>query len=163
MNPRFQEYRKAITNPVKYRLFLLGNLPLAFFAGVKVDALSGEAARITIPQRWFNKNPFRSIYLGMLTMAAEISTGILCMGAVYKRQPSVSLLPVNMQAVFHKKATGTITFTCSDGAIIHAAVEEAIATGESRTVSCHSTGRNKAGELVAEFTFSWSFKARVSM
>lgn len=160
MNPHFEAYKKAITNPLYYRMFLLGNLPVAFFAGISVHALSAQEATVRVPQRWINKNPFRSIYLGILTTAAEISTGVLCMAAVYKRSPAVSLLPVSMQAVFHKKATGVILFTCSDGAKINAAVEQAIATGESTKVACLSTGRNSAGEVVAECTFHWSFKAR---
>ena len=160
MNPHFTAYKKEITHPVKYRLFMLGNLPCAFFAGIRVESLTENEAQLTVPQKWFNKNPFKSVYLGILTMAAEISTGILCMSAVYKRTPTVSMLPVNMQSIFHKKAMGTITFTCSGGENINKAVEDAIIAGESKTVLCHSAGRNAAGELVAEFYFTWSFKSR---
>jgi len=160
MNPNFNAYKKAITHPVKYRLFMLGNLPSAYFAGIKIAHLSESEAQLTVPQKWFNKNPFKSIYLGILTMTAEISTGILCMSTIYQRKPAISMLPVHMRCVFHKKATGKITFTCSDGEAINASVEDALETGAGKTVVCHSTGRNEVGEPVAEFWFTWSFKAR---
>lgn len=160
MNPHFSSYKAEISHPVKYRLFMLENLPAAFFAGIKLVDLSETRARLSVPQKWFNKNPFHSIYLGILTMAAEISTGILCMSAIYKRKPGISMLPVNMKSVFHKKATGKIVFICSDGVKINEAVEEAIASGEGKTVLCHTMGLNQADEIVAEFYFTWSFKAR---
>jgi hypothetical protein len=93
-------------------------------------------------------------------MAAEASTGILGMSAVYKRKPSVSLLIVKIEGNFFKKAVGKIAFTCSDGAKVHQAVEEAIASGESKSTICRSIGKNESGEIVAEFFCTWSFKAR---
>jgi hypothetical protein len=93
-------------------------------------------------------------------MPAEVSTGILSMGALYKRTPSVSMLAVGMEGQFVKKATGKIFFTCGDGKAINEAVESAILTKESVSIKCHSIGTNEAGETVAEFYFTWSFKAR---
>ena len=48
------------------------------------------------------------------------------------------MLPVNMKSVFHKKATGKIVFICNDGLKINEVVEEAIASGEAKTVLCHA-------------------------
>ena len=93
-------------------------------------------------------------------MAAEVSTGIHCMGAIYKRKPGVSMLVVESVAKFHKKATGKILFTCINAAEANKAVQEAIDTGEGRTIVSHSVGKNMAGETVAEFWFTWSFKAK---
>ncbi|HNP21066.1 MAG TPA: DUF4442 domain-containing protein [Panacibacter sp.] len=160
MNPNFNSYKAEITHPIKYRLYMLENLPAAFFAGIKLVDLSETCARLSVPQKWFNKNPFQSIYLGILTMAAEISTGILCMSAIYKRRPRISMLPVNMKSVFHKKATGKIVFICNDGLKINEVVEEAIASGEAKTVLCHTLGLNQSDEIVAEFYFTWSFKPK---
>ena len=64
------------------------------------------------------------------------------------------------QVVFVKKATGIILFTCEDGLAIQTAIKEAIATGEGKTIICKSMGKNEAGESVAEFNFTWSFKAK---
>ncbi len=160
MNPQFENFQKQITNPVKFRMFLLSKLPMAFFAGLKVQHLSHDTAAISVWQKWFNKNPFHSIYFAVLSMAAEVSTGILGLGALYNRKPGVSILVIKNEGFFYKKATGKIIFTCTDGANINAAVDAAIQTGEGTTVTCKSKGMNESGDLVAEFNFTWSFKAR---
>jgi len=67
---------------------------------------------------------------------------------------------VGTQANFLKKATGTVLFSCEDGLAIQEAIQETIATGEGKIVICKSVGRNEKGEVVAEFNFTWSFKAK---
>ena len=44
--------------------------------------------------------------------------------------------------------------------MISKAIEESIATGEARIVRAKSTGKNKDGELIAEFYITWSFKPK---
>ena len=141
-------------------MFLLTKLPAAFFAGLSLKELTAERAAIAVRYSWFNKNPFRSTYFAILSMAAEASTGILCMAAMYKRSPSVSMLIVKIEGNFYKKAVGKIMFRCQDGAMIQQAVEDAISSGESKSVTCTSIGVNAAGEEVATFFCTWSFRAR---
>ena len=139
---------------------MLQKLPSAWFAGLRIEELTEEKAVISVRYSLFNQNPFRSIYVGILSMASEVSTGILGMGALYKRKPAVSMLVVKNEGHYFKKAVGKILFTCSDGNAILEAVEKAISTGEGTTHNCHTIGTNEAGEIVAEFYFTWSFKAR---
>ena len=47
-----------------------------------------------------------------------------------------------------------------DGLIIKKAVTEAIQTSEAITFSTSMTGKNKAGEDVAHFKFTWALKKR---
>lgn len=140
---------------------MFNSLPSAWFAGVKIVLLTKEEATVSIPYKWFNKNPFNSMYFAILSMAAEVSTGVLCMGHSYKLQPSVSMLLVESNATFHKKATGKIFFTCADGIKILQTIEQAIATKEAAFVTCHSTGKNELDEIIAELNYTWSFKIRV--
>lgn len=141
---------------------MLSKVPAAYIAGVKVESVTSTTALVSVRKKWLNQNPFRSIYFAVLSMAAEMSTGILCMGALYKRTPAVSMLIVKVEGTFMKKAVSKITFTCNDGKIANDAVEEAIATRHGTTVVCHSIGMNEQGEIVAEFNCTWSFKARSS-
>ena len=141
-------------------MFLLGNLPSAFFAGLHPEHVDENSASVSVKEKWFNKNPFGSIYFAILSMAAEVSTGVLCLGAVYKRNPAVSMLVLKQEGMFYKKAKGKITFTCSDGLLVQQAVEDAITSGEARAVNCHSKGFDENNILVAEFYYSWSFKAK---
>ena len=87
-------------------------------------------------------------------------SGMLAFGQVYQRQPKVSMLVVKMEVAFVKKATGIILFSCEDGLSIQTAINEAIASGQGQTIICRSIGKNEAGDVVAEFNFTWSFKAK---
>lgn len=151
---------KLVSHPLKFRFFLLSKLPAAYFSGVRVKKITADHCEVTIPYKWFSRNPFRSTYFACLSMAAEMSTGALSMAHLYKRNPAVSMLVVKVESEYFKKATGRSIFVCADGAMIRQAIEESVTTGESRTVRVKSTGKNKAGEVVAEFYITWSFKAR---
>ena len=151
---------KLVKHPLKFRLFLLTKLPAAYFSGVRVQSIDGQHCTVTIPYKWFTRNPFRSTYFASLSMAAEMSTGALCMAYLYRRKPAVSMLVVNVSSSYFKKATDRTQFTCSDGKAIQAAIEKAVATGEAQSVACRTVGINAAGETVAEFTVTWSFKAK---
>ncbi len=102
------------------------------------------------------------MYFAVLAMAGEVSTGILAMGYLYNRNPSVSMLLVKTEGEFFKKAIGNIVFTCNDGEAINHAIDQAIAEGKGTSYACTSTGVNESGKVVATFIFTWSFKARKS-
>lgn len=151
---------RLIRSPLKVKLFLLANLPSAFFAGLRIPEADDDHCIVTVPYRWFTKNPFRSTYFACLSMAAEMSTGVLAMATIYKRTPKISMLVVHTEASYFKKATGLTSFLCPDGAAIKTAVEQTIATGEASTIKARSIGTNAKGEAVAEFFITWSFKVK---
>lgn len=153
---------KEIQNPLKLRLFLLGRLPAAFFAGLRIDAVSENSCAVSVRYRWATKNPFRSIYFACLSMAAELSTGVLAMARVQGHKPAVSMLVTGMEAHFHKKATGKVTFTCHDGAAIADAAAAAMETGAAQTARVLAEGKNEKDEPIATFWFEWSFKQKSS-
>lgn len=155
-----QSFIKLIRHPLLSRLYLLRHLPSAYFSGVRIKDASMEKSVITVPYTWFSRNPFRSTYFACLAMAAEMSTGILSMMHVYKRNPAVSMLVVEMKGEFYKKAKGLTTFVCKDGIAIRDAIETAVATGEANHITIGSIGTNAEGEVVAEFIFTWSFKPK---
>ncbi|HTN08757.1 DUF4442 domain-containing protein [Agriterribacter sp.] len=151
---------KLARNPLKFRLFLLFRLPSAYFAGVRIKSISEEKCVVTVPYKWFSKNPFRSTYFACLAMAAEMSTGALALASVYKRSPSVSMLVTEMNGEYYKKATGITSFICRDGIALRDAVEEAISANGDNIITVQTAGTNEAGEIVAVFNFTWSFKVR---
>ena len=124
-----------VRHKVKYRLFLLRNLPAAYFSGLTVEKADAERCTVSVPYQWFTRNPFRSTYFACLSMAAEMSTGTLAMANVYQRRPGVSMLVVGTEASFFKKATSKTFFTCPDGLIIREAFERAIATHTPQTIT----------------------------
>lgn len=160
MNPNVTTFIKLMKHPVKFRLFLFTKLPAAYFAGVRVREVDEKRCLVTVPYKWLSQNPFRSTYFACLSMAAEMSTGSLAMTYLYKINPPVSMLVVKVESEYFKKATGRTSFICEDGELFQKAIEETIATGEARTVKARSIGKNKDGEIVAEFYITWSFKAK---
>ena len=160
MNSSFDKFSRLITNPIAFRFFLVQKLPAAFFAGLRIHHFDAEKCIVRIQYSWFTMNPFKSVYFAVEAMAAEMCSGMLAFAQVYQRQPKVSMLVVKMEVAFIKKATGVILFTCEDGLAIQMAINEAIATGEGKTIICRSIGKNEAGDVVAEFNFTWSFKAK---
>jgi hypothetical protein len=160
MNPGAAAFTSLMKHPLKFRMFLLSKLPSAYFTGVRVREVDQKKCITTVPYKWFSKNPFRSTYFASLAMAAEMSTGALALAHIYKRKPSVSMLLIKLEADYFKKATGRTTFVCNDGELFENVIEESIATGQPGTVKAKSTGKNEAGEVVAEFFITWSFKAR---
>jgi hypothetical protein len=160
MNPHTATFIKIMKHPVKFRLFLFTKLPAAYFAGVRVREVGEEHCVVTVPYKWLSQNPFRSTYFACLSMAAEMSTGALAMAHIYKLDPPVSMLVVKVESDYFKKATGRTWFTCEDGALFRKTIEDTIASGEAKTMKARSIGKNKEGEVVAEFVITWSFKAK---
>jgi len=154
------KFIQLIRHPVKFRIFLFSKLPSAFFSGVRVKSIAEWNAQVTVPYKWFSQNPFRSTYFACLAMAAEMSTGLLAMMHTYKSNPPISMLVIGLEAKYFKKATGLTTFTCGDGEAINRTIQDAINSGEGRSFKAKSVGKNKEGELVAEFFISWSFKVK---
>jgi len=160
MNADKNKFIQLIRHPVKFRIFLFSKLPSAFFSGVRVKAIDETKAAVTVPYTWFSKNPFKSTYFACLAMAAEMSTGLLAMMHTYKSLPPVSMLVIGLEANYFKKAVSPVIFTCEDGIAINNTILDAISSGASRSFEAKSVGRNKEGELVAEFFITWSFKAK---
>jgi hypothetical protein len=152
---------KLVRHPLKFRLFLLGKLPAAYFSGVRVREISEERCVVTVPYKWFTRNPFRSTYFACLSMAAEMSTGTLAMAHLYKRKPAVSMLVTKVESSYHKKASGRTWFTCEDGLLLANAIQQSIDTGQPQELRARSVGKNEAGDIIAEFFVTWSFKARL--
>ncbi len=151
-----------ISHPFKFKMYLLKNLPAAYFSGLKVKEATPSYCTVSIAFKWFTRNPFRSTYFACLSMAAELSTGILAMAAVYKKQPAVSLLVIGIEGKFYKKATGISWFTCNEGSKFSEAVQQALTSGQPQEVKASSVGKNDKGELVAEFWITWSFKVKAA-
>ncbi len=146
--------------PSKLNAFMFFKLPSAYWSGVRVKAIQPEQCSVTVKYKWFNQNPFRSMYFAVQAMAAEFTTGALVMYQIQKSGKSISMLVAQNKAVFTKKATGRITFSCVEGNMIKETIERAIATNEGQTVWLTSKGVNEKGEQVSEMQFEWTIKVR---
>jgi hypothetical protein len=95
-------------------------------------------------------------------MAAEMSTGILLLYETQNSNPTISMLIVKNNAAYFKKAIGKITFTCLDGKLVADSIKKAKETGEGVLIDTKTVGKDEAGDIVAEFGFTWSVKAKLA-
>ena len=145
----------------KMNKYLMFKLPSAFFCGVKLKTLNSTKAVVTVKHKWINQNPFNSMYFAVQSMAAELTTGALVIKKIKESGKNISMLVTNHNGKFIKKAVGLITFKCSDGALIDAALQRTISTGEGQTIRMKSVGLNENGEQVSEYEFEWSIKFKI--
>ena len=146
--------------PSKLNAFMFLKLPSAFWSGVRVKSISPEVCEVTVKHRWFNQNPFNSMYFAVQAMAAEFTTGALVMFQIKQSGKSISMLVAQNKSVFTKKATGRITFTCNQGSLIKETIQKAVDTNEGQTIWLTSIGINEKGEQVSEMQFEWTIKVR---
>lgn len=155
-----ERFRGRVKGLWTFRLFLLMKLPIALVSGLRIRGLDEHQCTVSVPFKRLTQNPFRSVYFASQAMAAEMSTGVLCLAAIQGCRPAVSMLVVNLQAIFTKKATGRVFFTCENGDEITAAVATTMQSGEGITVKCTSVGRLADGTEVSRFTVEWSLKRK---
>ena len=146
--------------PSKLNAFMFFKLPSALWSGVRVKSISPEVCEVTVKHRWFNQNPFNSMYFAVQAMAAEFTTGALVMFQIKQSGKSISMLVAQNKSVFTKKATGRITFTCNQGSLIKETIQKAVDTNEGQTIWLTSIGKNEKGEQVSEMQFEWTIKVR---
>ena len=147
-------------NTGKFNTFLFFKLPSAWWCGVRLTELTEDHAVASVRYRWANQNPFKSMFWAVQGMAAELATGALVMQEIQKSGRPVSMLVLNNKAHFRKKARGRIAFRCEDGPALKKAMDTALESGEGHTVWMKSVGHNEAGEVVSEFHFEWTLKAK---
>jgi len=147
-------------NPIFFKLFLIFKLPLAFLAGVKLTLLNNTQSTVQLKHNCLNKNPFKSIYFAALSMAGELTSGILAASFIYKNKPAISMLVVGVNIEFSKKAIGLIQFNCKQGKEIQDCINKSIKTKEGQSIVITSTAIDTQGDIVATFNITWSFKVK---
>lgn len=160
INPHTEAFFDQARSGIKMKLFLLYKLPMAWLAGCRVEHLDARKCTISVPFKWLNQNPFQSTYFAVLSMAGEMSQGLIAYGTVYKADPQIAMIVTAVQADFIKKAKGRIFFTCDNGDLLLDTVRRAIGSAEGAKQWVESIGRNEEGEEVARFRVEWSFKAK---
>lgn len=154
------ELVRLLSRPLSFRLFTRVAVPAARHAKVRFGHLNDESCSIEVPMLKRNRNPFRSMYFAVQSMAAEMSTALLAMYYMTERKESIAWIVTDLQADFPSKAISDVTFTCKDGLAISDTIEEAIRTKEARQVEAVAVGTLADGTVVSTFRITWSFKVR---
>lgn len=141
-------------------LYLFKNLPSAYFCGVRVYALGTDYCTVRVKHRWFNQNPFNSMYFAVQNMAAELTTGALVMRGIKESNKKISMLVLNQKSQFTKKARGMITFKCTKGDLIKEKINEAVNSKDGISFWVRSEGYDEKGDRVGIYEFEWTLKAK---
>ncbi len=143
----------------KTALYLMVNLPSAFFMGISILKCDEYTSEIGLPFTFRSKNPFKSVYFAAQSAAAELSTGVLAIIALDGNR-EVSMLIKAVKSEYVKKATTDLKFICGEGQKIRDAVSAALQTTDSVEVDVNSAGYNAQGQLVSTFIFTWTFRKK---
>jgi len=93
-------------------------------------------------------------------MAAELSTGALVMQAIKDQNVPISMLVIEAQSQFHKKATGHINFECHFGQQVIDVVNRSVKDNSPLIIDIPVSAYNSEGIKVSEFSFKWSVKPK---
>ncbi len=144
----------------KFNKFTFFKLPAAFWTGVRLKELSSQQAVASVKYKWINTNPFKSMYFAVQSMAAELSTGAIVAKQTMENKHDFAMLVVDHKGSFSKKAVGRINFTCTSGNLVKQAIEQSIETNEPQKITMISIGKDKSGDEVSRYEFTWSIKKR---
>ena len=89
-------------------------------------------------------------------MAAEFATGVLLMREIELSNKNISMLLVDVEAKFKKKAVGKISFKCDKGVMIKKKVGSLNSQKTKSTMWIDSIGVDENGQEVSKFKFNWS-------
>ncbi len=78
--------KKLTMSPTLFRRFLFFKLPIAWIAGLRLTEFSDSKASVTVKLSRWNQNPFKSMFWAVQGMAAELSTGVMCLSKIQKSE-----------------------------------------------------------------------------
>ncbi len=145
----------------QFALFLWRYLPAAAWMGVRIEFLDDQVCTTRMRYRWFNRNPFGSIYFVAQSAAAEMATGLPAFLLIRKRKLKMAMLVTEMEMSFHKQAKGTVYFRCDQLPALFSAIRKAEMTDDPISCKLNVQGLDaETGEPVSTFTVIWRFRRR---
>lgn len=144
-------------------LWVLGffKIPLIFFCRPNIHEVSNDKCVIRIPCKRRVKNHVNAMYIGALTIGADLAAGILAMRHIEKTEKKIVLIFKDMKANYLKLVEGDAFFTCKDGEKIRDAVKLAAETGERQNIPVNITvtvPSHLGNEPAAQYILTLSIK-----
>ena len=162
INKKQEALLKRLNNRIIFKLVSIFKLPMAIVTNLKIEEINLFECRTSVKYNYLNKNPFKSTYFAVQSMAAELSTGALALLTVDGLNSDVSFILVGNSARFIKKAKEKTVFICNEGDKLHKAVARARSTNEQIEETVKTIGYDSNEEIISEFKFTWSFRIKSS-
>lgn len=146
------------------RTFSWRKIPLIALVNPTVLEFSNERVVIKIPLNVLTRNHQGAMYFGALAIGADCASAYLAVRQIMQRHLPLHFVFKDMQGQFLKRAESDVHFTCTDGALLLAAVERALISGERENIPLRiiATTPSKTGaEPVAEFQLTLSLRRKL--
>ena len=124
---RFISQKLKMTLYIRY--FGLTKVPMIFYCRPRVLDITSDSVTVKIPLLRRNKNHVGSMYLGALSVGADITSAILALSVIKKSKKKIIPIFKDFHAEFLKRAEGDVHFQCTEGEKIKSLVQKVIDTG----------------------------------
>ena len=108
------------------RYFGITKVPMIFYCRPKVVSISNESIIIKIPLNWRTKNHVGSMYLGAMSVGADITSAMLALDVIRKSKNKIIPIFKDFHADYFMRAEGDVHFVCEEGKKINMMLEEVV-------------------------------------
>ena len=150
---------------MKLRMVTWWQIPVICYCRPKIIHLDDESCKLRIPLNWRTRNHVQSMYIGVFTVGADLTGGLLTLRSIRKRKRKVVLIFKDFHAKFFKRAEQDVIFICKDGAEIDNAVQQAVDKSERINLPINiiaMLSQDTENEPVANFKLTLSIKDRTN-
>ena len=156
---RFLSQKFKMTMFIRY--FGLSKVPMIYYCRPKVIEISSDSVTVKIPLLRRNKNHVGSMYLGALSVGADITSAMLALGIIKASDKKIIPIFKDFHADYYKRAEGDVHFVCNEGIKIKKMLKEVIDNDMriNEKIIVNAYVPNKLGEeVVAKFSLTLSLK-----
>ena len=142
------------------RFFGLTKVPMILYCRPTVLNIDPNSVTVKIPLLRRTKNHVGSMYLGALSVGADITGGFLALPSIQKSKRKITLLFKDFNAQFLRRAESDVHFICEDGIEVSKLVNKAIETQERQNYTLKIIAKTPkiSNDIVAEFSLTLSIK-----
>jgi hypothetical protein len=146
---------------LQWKLFLFGivKIPLIGFCRPRVHEVSDTHISIKIPLKRRTRNHVKSMYLGVMSIGADLASGFLAYHLLLNKNLNAAPVFKTMKVEYLKRAESAVYFNCNEGAAISEMIDEMERTGErvNKVVTINAMCND---ECVAIFEMELSMKLK---
>ncbi len=155
-----------ITDLQKINLYLkllsFWKIPLLFYCRPRIIFLDNSTIKVKIKLKRKVKNHLGSMYLGALTVGADITAGYFAFHFLKMHNKKISLIFKDFHADFYKRAMGDVEFSCDMGSEIENMIKKAISTSDrvNLPVTVNAVVPSISNEIIGKFILTLSVKVK---
>ena len=156
---RFLSQKFKMTMFIRY--FGWSKVPMIFYCRPSVIDISSNSVTVKIPLLRRNRNHVGSMYLGALSVGADITSAMLSLAIIKKSKKKIIPIFKDFHADYLKRAEGDVHFVCDQGLKIKTMIEKTISQNNrvNEKIDVLAYVPSKLGEeVVAKFSLTLSIK-----